>query len=997
MPAIPNSYTSDEALQALYGKAFDASIVPNVGQVHEAAVQIANEINAYLGVMYQVPLVEASSPIAYKAVAYGNALGTLYLVHAMEYSQASDRASNPWAAPWKDWLKTLGSMELPDALDLDVEDIPSLLVRIRAWAEAVATGGRVTAVRYAPATRTITFTLIDDSGVENTLNITIPSGGQGGGLDRVDVLAIINEAVEEFAVKNNDELPVIADFGDASTAQIGWVLAVGSDGFTEWIAQPQADWATKGNTDQIPADKLGNVATHPAVVDLSNSEEGLRFEESLFNGTVPIALSERASPFPNPNPDVPPAADARRLRVVIGGQSHTLTVSELLGKPATSNGDQLTAANSVAFSLSNTQYYLGHTGGATPKFLLAWENSTNVTLQLFDNQIDLEDFARRSSTAQVPDAKLPDIPTNAEIDARADARVAAGVSDWAEEGDTSQIPLNKLGNAPSGGGGGLTQAQVDARVAAGVSDWAEEGNTDQVPSNKLGNVPARGLNQNEANALITAGVNRLVNAIALTGNTARWGWDKLVAGLQGFYNALNPYLRQLEALGKDVETGGWRTSTGVTVAPLQTTDPTLQTIRGLTYSARLPEQTPALGTQRWVILRTERSVLGGRPDATDLRVVIDDGLIEALDSYAGASADSPVTYDYWKLHLTPQGAGQISVPEGAEIFGEWYGPTEFGDNIRFPAAALQGNIPANRITGLPGAGNIELQDGAVGGIAITSGYDADVLGVRAAFSPAFDMDTHTHGIVDCSLRLNIVGASVPAGTVGFESIPPRTSTAATTQITVSGFVSINDLIDSDEWVAGGAQEGLKVVEQELYEGSNVVGTLELWLSRDADNNLYRQLVYNAGSTGTSGSVTIGAHLVAFAQVTGGASAGGGTPAPAAGWTRAGGVTNVTGSQSNWVDTGINLGTVSEVNSRMYNIAFNLNARGTACLTVHGSILAQDINEATTPQSENGVIVRWRPAGFNAMYVSVNAARNLMIATASLPGTIPAIDAWYMAA
>ena len=133
------------------------------------------------------------------------------------------------------------------------------------------------------------------------------------------------------------------------------------------------------------------------------------------------------------------------------------------------------------------------------------------------------------------------------------------------------------------------------------------------------------------------------------------------------------------------------------MAPLQTTDPTLTQIRALTYSAKLPEQTPAIGggAQRWVILRTERSVLGGRPDATDLRVVIDEGLMMALSSYAGASADNPVTYDYWKLHLTSE-ATTNAVPEGAEIFGEWYGPTEFGDNIRVPTAALQGNIPANR-------------------------------------------------------------------------------------------------------------------------------------------------------------------------------------------------------------------------------------------------------------------------------------------------------------
>ena len=39
-------------------------------------------------------------------------------------------------------------------------------------------------------------------------------------------------------------------------------------------------------------------------------------------------------------------------------------------------------------------------------------------------------------------------------------------------------------------GGGLDTAEVDARVAAGVLDWAETGNTDAIPAAKLTNVPA---------------------------------------------------------------------------------------------------------------------------------------------------------------------------------------------------------------------------------------------------------------------------------------------------------------------------------------------------------------------------------------------------------------------------------------------------------------------------------------------------------------------------
>ena len=59
-----------------------------------------------------------------------------------------------------------------------------------------------------------------------------------------------------------------------------------------------------------------------------------------------------------------------------------------------------------------------------------------------------------------------------------DARVAAGVQDWAEAGNNTAIPNAKLPTI-------LTQAQVDARVAAKVLNWAEDGNGDRIPEDKL--------------------------------------------------------------------------------------------------------------------------------------------------------------------------------------------------------------------------------------------------------------------------------------------------------------------------------------------------------------------------------------------------------------------------------------------------------------------------------------------------------------------------------
>ena len=84
-----------------------------------------------------------------------------------------------------------------------------------------------------------------------------------------------------------------------------------------------------------------------------------------------------------------------------------------------------------------------------------------------------------------------------------EAQVRSIVSDWAEAGNTDDIPVGKLTNAP-GGGSGLTESEVDDRVQAGVEDWAEDGNSDLIPATKLTNAP--GLSESAVDDRVEAGV-----------------------------------------------------------------------------------------------------------------------------------------------------------------------------------------------------------------------------------------------------------------------------------------------------------------------------------------------------------------------------------------------------------------------------------------------------------------------------------------------------------
>ena len=67
-----------------------------------------------------------------------------------------------------------------------------------------------------------------------------------------------------------------------------------------------------------------------------------------------------------------------------------------------------------------------------------------------------------------------------------------------------------------GAGGGLTESQVDARVTAGVADWAEDGNADVLPDAKIPSGVAR---DTEVSFIVGTQVAALVQNWAEVGNT----------------------------------------------------------------------------------------------------------------------------------------------------------------------------------------------------------------------------------------------------------------------------------------------------------------------------------------------------------------------------------------------------------------------------------------------------------------------------------------------
>ena len=150
-------------------------------------------------------------------------------------------------------------------------------------------------------------------------------------------------------------------------------------------------------------------------------------------------------------------------------------------------------------------------------------------------EVGVQDWAESGNSQDVPANKLPASTAgqagiasgvaNNEIDSEAGTTrltwavnhvfraIHRVVPTWARTGNTDPIPTAKL---PASMTGGLDQGAVDARVEAGVADWAETGNTDDVPAGKLPGATAGDI------GAVQAATTQIVDTEA---GTAVLGWS----------------------------------------------------------------------------------------------------------------------------------------------------------------------------------------------------------------------------------------------------------------------------------------------------------------------------------------------------------------------------------------------------------------------------------------------------------------------------------------
>ncbi len=418
----------------------------------------------------------------------------------------------------------------------------------------------------------------------------------------------------------------------------------------------------------------------------------------------------------------------------------------------------------------------------------------------------VQDWAEAGNAATVPDAKLPTILTQAQVD----ARVVAGVQDWAEAGNAATVPDAKLPTI-------LTQAQVDARVVAGVQDWAEAGNAATVPDAKLPTI----LTQAQVDARVVAGVSNW----AQDDNDERIPESKLPAKAESFF--------------ADATQGGWKWSTDMQVqtGALPAAKPSLATAAAKAYVVngyRGPRYTNV-----WDTVRVPKG-----QSVTDARYSIGerDIAVAAFTNIAGSSWESLGTrgaYDYYAVQIADKPADSNQF---VEEFGKF---TIDGDKVE--------------ITGVGSHPFLKINSGSGTGLTITSSGADKRLANPIDFDTAFDLDDadKRSGILQVEATVQLVSRSNNA--IGFNS--GATSANAVIRSQIEGFKFVSALRAATAYSA--TENGLLVGSLDIYKGSVTLGELELYLTRGSDNVAGYWFVWEGASGSDTFSVSVNEIDVAF--------------------------------------------------------------------------------------------------------------------------------------
>lgn len=264
-------------------------------------------------------------------------------------------------------------------------------------------------------------------------------------------------------------------------------------------------WAIEGNSDPLPASKLVNAPTggmgggltaqqvtalidgNVRIVELEEFESALRTSANIIREhLINVAIAEAAYLLAG-NPTWPAAGDDREIvaqfreSTTSNNLSASFDLATLLRLPAASPAQTLSSSNAIVHTEGGEDYYFART--ASNQILFSAGSTGSYYLTINDREIDLEAFARKSSSDDVPDSKIPaTIARTSQLGSAVTTLAASAITVDATGFDgnlaTTDNDVQKVAQKVddlvlgSSGGGGLDQAAVDARVTALVPSWA---------------------------------------------------------------------------------------------------------------------------------------------------------------------------------------------------------------------------------------------------------------------------------------------------------------------------------------------------------------------------------------------------------------------------------------------------------------------------------------------------------------------------------------------
>ena len=360
---------------------------------------------------------------------------------------------------------------------------------------------------------------------------------------------------------------------------------------------------------------------------------------------------------------------------------------------------------------------------------------------------------------------------------------------------------------------GLDQAAVDARIKAEVDPWALDGNKSKIPKGKVDIQSPR----------------NLVATLSLTGTTS--------AG--------------------DIDYGG-NTNTGTASFTLESTT---FIIKRVFFDSSDTNLAIKLATGTTALTQTQKDLLHSAHFQLNDGTTLDFESLFFKNDVTGAGGVSE--YEWSGVPTTGFIAGTNTIKVFLDITENNYVPIptadEDGDVL---TAGTNGTSSWQRP--LRGVAESRLRTGVGAGLALT-----DLNGFRSTniqlISPTFDMDDRT-GIVIAEATLTI---NTPSAT----NLKFVSGTGELTH-TLQGWRTIQDLLAVDVFHATNAS-GVKLDEVDLYLGSINAGSVELWLERNANNELAYSIQYTNNNSAT-GSCSLGSTVnILFAP-----SDAGATPDPA---------------------------------------------------------------------------------------------------------------------